>query len=84
MEIVAGAAPWTGPFWMAGPRVQQPDGSFALDFDNQPQGFNVTNLGVTLSRDFEVGNAIIPLNVGYTFNPTTKRHYALIKAGFTF
>ena len=84
MEIVAGAAPWTGPFWMAGPRVQQPDGSFALDFYNQPQGFNVTNLGVTLSRDFEVGNAIIPLNVGYTFNPTTKCHYALIKAGFTF
>ena len=84
MEIIAGAAPWTGPFWMAGPRVMQADGSYALDFDNQPQGFNVTNLSISLSREFEVGSVTLPLNVGYTYNPTTNRHYALIKAGFAF
>lgn len=83
MEIVAGAAPWTGPFWMAGPR-KMVDGAYTLDFDNQPQGFNVTNLSVTLSREFEVGSVSLPLQLGYTFNPTTKRHYALLKAGFAF
>ena len=83
MEIVAGAAPWTGPFWMAGPR-KMVDGAYTLDFDNQPQGFNVTNLSVTWSREFEVGSVSLPLQLGYTFNPTTKRHYALLKAGFAF
>lgn len=83
MEIIAGAAPWTGPFWMAGPR-KMVDGAYTLDFDNQPKGFNVTNLSLMLNRDFEVGDVILPLQVGYTFNPTTKRHYALVKAGFAF
>ena len=83
MEIIAGAAPWTGPFWMAGPRVMV-DGAYALDFDNQPQGFNVTNLSVVLTREFDVNGVGIPVELGYTFNPTTKRHYALIKAGFAF
>jgi hypothetical protein len=83
MEIIAGAAPWTGPFWMAGPR-KMVDGAYTLDFDNQPQGFNVTNLSISLSRDFEVGSVTLPLNVGYTYNPTTNRHYALLKAGFAF
>jgi hypothetical protein len=84
MEIIAGASPWTGPFWTAGPRVMQEDGSYALDFDNQPTGFNVTNLSLTLSRDFEIGDVSIPLQLGYTYNPTTNRHYALITAGFAF
>lgn len=83
MEIIAGAAPWTGPFWMAGPRVMV-DGAYALDFDNQPQGFNVTNLSVVLTREFDVNGVGIPVELGYTFNPTTKRHYALVKAGFAF
>ena len=83
MEIIAGAAPWTGPFWMAGPRVMV-DGAYALDFDNQPEGFNVTNLSVVLTREFDVNGVGIPVELGYTFNPTTKRHYALIKAGFAF
>jgi hypothetical protein len=83
MEIIAGAAPWTGPFWMAGPR-KMVDGAYTLDFDNQPQGFNVTNLSISLPRDFEVGSVTLPLNVGYTYNPTTNRHYALLKAGFAF
>lgn len=83
MEIIAGAAPWTGPFWMAGPRVMV-DGAYALDFDNQPQGFNVTNLSVVLTREFDVNGIGIPVELGYTFNPTTKRHYALVKAGFAF
>jgi hypothetical protein len=83
MEIIAGAAPWTGPFWMAGPRVMV-DGVYMLDFDNQPQGFNVTNLSVVLTREFDVNGVGIPVELGYTFNPTTKRHYALVKAGFAF
>ena len=83
MEIIAGAAPWTGPFWMAGPRVMV-DGAYTLDFDNQPQGFNVTNLSVVLTREFDVNGVGIPVELGYTFNPTTKRHYALITAGFAF
>ena len=83
MEIIAGAAPWTGPFWMAGPRVMV-DGAYALDFDNQPQGFNVTNLSVVLTREFDVNGVGIPVELGYTYNPTTKRHYALVKAGFAF
>lgn len=83
MEIIAGAAPWTGPFWMAGPRVMV-DGAYTLDFDNQPQGFNVTNLSVVLTREFDVNGVGIPVELGYTFNPTTKRHYALVKAGFAF
>jgi hypothetical protein len=83
MEIIAGAAPWTGPFWMAGPR-KMVDGAYTLDFDNQPKGFNVTNLSLMFNREFEVGSVTLPLQVGYTFNPTTKRHYALVTAGFAF
>ena len=83
IEILAGASPWTGPFWCAGPR-KLVDGAYSLDFDNIPQGFNVTNLSLTLSREFTVGAATIPVNLGYVFNPTTKRHYALLKTGFSF
>jgi hypothetical protein len=86
MEIVAGASPWTGPFWTAGPQIYK-DGEYVLDYNakNPPvTGFNVTNLSVTLSREFEVGSVSLPLQLGYTFNPTTKRHYALLKAGFAF
>ena len=84
IEIAAGASPWTAPFWCAGPRVLQDDGSYCLDFDNIPEGFNVTNLSLMLTRDFEVGAATIPVNVGYVYNPTTNRHYTLIKTGFSF
>lgn len=84
IEILAGASPWTGPFWCAGPRALQADGSYALDFENIPEGFNVTNLNVTLSRECELSWATIPISLGYTFNPTTKRHYALVKAGISF
>lgn len=86
IEILAGASPWTGPFWTAGPQIVE-DGERFLNYDaeNPPvKGFNVTNLAVTLSREFEVGCATIPVNLGYTYNPTTKRHYALIKAGVSF
>ena len=83
IEFVAGASPWTGPFWCAGKRTLV-DGAYELDFENLPQGFNVTNLNVTLSREFEVGCATFPVSVGYTYNPTTDRHYALIKAGVSF
>lgn len=83
IEIIAGASPWTGPFWCAGPR-KMVDGGYELDFDNIPEGFNVTNLSLMLTREFEVGKATIPVNVGYTYNPTTNRHYALIKTGFSF
>ena len=86
IEVVAGASPWTGPFWTAGKQVCV-DGEYWLDYDpvNPPvKGFNVTNLSLTFSRDFEVGCCTIPVSAGYTYNPTTNRHYALIKTGFSF
>lgn len=83
IEITAGASPWTAPFWCAGPR-KLVDGAYELDFDNLPTGFNVTNLSLSLSREFEVGCATFPVSVGYTYNPTSDRHYALIKAGVAF
>ena len=84
LEITAGASPWTGPFWCAGPRVMQLDGSYALDFDNIPTGFNVTNLSLTIKKDFDLRFCEIPVSLGYTYNPTTNRHYALLKAGIWF
>lgn len=83
IELTVGASPWTGPFWCAGPRIWQ-DGAYTLDFDNLPEGFNFTNLSLMFKRDFEVGAATIPVNLGYTFNPTTRRHYAMLKTGFSF
>lgn len=86
IEVVAGASPWTGPFWTAGKQVCV-DGEYWLDYDpvTPPvKGFNVTNLSLTFSRDFEVGCCTIPVSAGYTYNPTTNRHYALIKTGFSF
>lgn len=84
LEFIAGASPWTGPFWCAGPRTLQTDGSYALDFENLPKGFNVTNLSVMLHCDIDLKIFEIPLSVGYTYNPTTKCHYALIKGGVSF
>jgi hypothetical protein len=75
MEIIAGASPWTGPFWTAGPQIFE-DGEYFLNYnaENPPvTGFNVTNLNVTLSREFEVGAATFPVELGYTYNPTTNR-----------
>ncbi len=84
ITFTAGASPWTAPFWCAGPQRLMEDGSYALDWDDLPTGFNVTNLNVTLSREFSVGAATFPIELGYTYNPTSKRHYALIKAGIAF
>ena len=86
IEVVAGASPWTGPFWTAGKQIVE-DGERWLDYNpvNPPvKGFNVTNLSLTLSREFEVGRVTFPVSAGYTYNPTTNRHYALIKTGFSF
>ena len=83
IEITAGASPWTGPFWCAGPQ-RWVDGAPELDFESIPQGFNVTNLSLMLKREFDFRLFTLPLNLGYTFNPTTKRHYVLLKAGFWF
>lgn len=86
ISVAAGASPWTGPFWTAGPQILE-DGEYLLEYDakNPPvKGFNVTNLSLMLTKEFEVGAASIPLNVGYIYNPTSKRHYALIKTGISF
>jgi hypothetical protein len=86
ISFTAGASPWTGPFWTAGPQLFE-DGEYFLNYDdkNPPvTGFNVTNLNIKLSREFEAGSVTFPVELGYTFNPTTKRHYALLKAGFSF
>ncbi|MBR4045655.1 MAG: hypothetical protein IKK05_01990 [Alistipes sp.] len=84
VELTAGASPWSGPFWMAGPQVKQLDGSYALDWDNVPTGFNVTNLSVMLNKEFEMNDLCFPVQTGYVYNPTTKCHYAILKAGISF
>lgn len=83
VTVVVGASPWTAPFYTAGPQ-KVVDGIHTLDFDNQPEGFNVTNINLTISREFSVKDVTFPVEVGYTYNPTTERHYTLIKAGFRF
>ena len=78
IEIIAGASPWTGPFWCP-TRVGN-----EYDWDNPAKGFNVTNLSLTLSREFTKGNVSFPVSLGYTYNPLTNYHYALLTAGFYF
>ena len=78
MEVVAGASPWTGPFWCP-TRVGN-----EYDWDNPAKGFNVTNLSLTLSREFTKGNVSFPVSLGYTYNPLTNYHYALLTTGFYF
>jgi hypothetical protein len=78
IEFVAGASPWTGPFWCP-TRVGD-----EYDWDNPAQGFNVTNLGVTFSSEFSLGNVSFPVSLGYTYNPLSNYHYALLSAGFAF
>jgi hypothetical protein len=78
MEIIAGASPWTGPFWCP-TRVGN-----EYDWDNPAKGFNVTNLSLTLSREFTKGNVSFPVSLGYTYNPLSNYHYALLTAGFYF
>lgn len=78
VEVVAGASPWTGPFWCP-TRVGN-----EYDWDNPAKGFNVTNLSLTLSHEFTKGNVSFPVSLGYTYNPLTNYHYALLTTGFYF
>ena len=78
MTLRAGASPWTGPFWCP-TRVGD-----EFDWDNPAEGFNVTNLSVTLSHEFERGDLCFPVELSYIYNPTSKYHYAVFKAGFNF
>lgn len=78
VEVIAGASPWTGPFWCPA-RVGN-----EYDWDNPAKGFNVTNLSLTLSREFTRGDVSFPVSVGYTYNPLTNYHYALATVGFYF
>lgn len=78
MTLRAGASPWTGPFWCPS-RVGN-----EFDWDNPAEGFNVTNLSVTLSHEFERGDLCFPVELSYIYNPTSKYHYAVFKAGFNF
>ena len=78
VEVIAGATPWTGPFWCP-TRVGN-----EFDWDNPAKGFNVTNLSLTLSREFTKGNVSFPVSLGYTYNPLSNYHYALLTAGFYF
>lgn len=73
IELTAGASPWTGPFWC-----------YEGDMATVAKGFNVTNLSVMLSREFEMGNVSFPIQAGYIYNPLTRYHYAILKAGFAF
>lgn len=78
VEVIAGASPWTGPFWCP-TRVGN-----EYDWDNPAKGFNVTNLSLTLSREFQRGDVSFPISLGYTYNPLSNYHYALLTAGFYF
>lgn len=78
VEVIAGASPWTGPFWCP-TRVGN-----EYDWDNPAKGFNVTNLSLTLSREFSRGDVSFPVSLGYTYNPLSNYHYALLTAGFYF
>ena len=78
VEVIAGASPWTGPFFCP-TRVGN-----EYDWDNPAKGFNVTNLSLTLSREFTKGNVSFPVSLGYTYNPLTNYHYALVTTGFYF
>ncbi|MBR2367965.1 MAG: hypothetical protein IKA81_05090 [Alistipes sp.] len=77
IEIIAGATPWTSPFWCVGR-------DFDFAWESLPKGFNVTNLSLMLSREFNFGLFALPINLGYTYNPTSNRHYVLLKAGVWF
>ena len=77
IEIIAGATPWTSPFWCVGR-------DFDFAWESLPKGFNVTNLSLMLSREFNFGLFALPINLGYTYNPTSNRHYVLLKAGIWF
>lgn len=78
MEVAAGASPWTGPFWCP-TRVGN-----EFDWDNPAKGFNVTNLSLKLSHEFEMDSVTLPVELSYVYNPLTNYHYALLKAGFNF
>ena len=78
IEITAGASPWTGPFWCP-TRVGN-----EYDWDNPAKGFNVTNLSLMFNKEFEKGDLTFPVQVGYIYNPLSKYHYAIVKAGFAF
>ena len=78
VEVIAGASPWTGPFWCP-TRVGN-----EYDWDKPAKGFNVTNLSLILSREFTKGNVSFPVSLGYTYNPLTNYHYALLTTGFYF
>lgn len=78
MEVAAGASPWTGPFWCP-TRIGN-----EFDWDNPATGFNVTNLSLKLSHEFEMDSVTLPVELSYVYNPLTNYHYALLKAGFNF
>lgn len=78
IEVAAGASPWTGPFWCP-TRVGN-----EFDWDNPAKGFNVTNLSLKLSHEFEMDSVTLPVELSYVYNPLTNYHYALLKAGFNF
>lgn len=78
VELTAGAAPWTGAFWCPSRKGD------TYDWENQPQGFNVTNLNVMLHKEFEVDSVCVPVKMGYIYNPTTKFSYALFQVGVSF
>lgn len=69
----AGVSPWTGAFWC-----------YERDMESVAKGFNVTNLSLTLSREFEYGGVTLPVELSYIYNPTTRYSYAVLKAGFNF
>lgn len=73
IELTVGASPWTAPFYC-----------FERDMETVAEGFNFTNLSVMFNKEFERGDLVFPVQLGYVYNPTTRYHYAILKAGFNF
>ena len=78
IEFTAGAAPWTGAFWCPS-RIGD-----TYDWDNQPKGFNVTNLNIMCHKEFNLGDFTVPVKAGYIYNPTTQFSFALLQLGIAF
>lgn len=73
IELTAGASPWTSPFWC-----------YERDMESVPTGFNVTNLSLMLTKDFELGFITFPIKAGYIYNPTTNFNYLYLQTGIAF
>lgn len=73
VELAAGASPWAAPYWCS-----------ERDMETTAKGFNVTNLSLICSKEFEADNFTFPVKFGYIYNPTTNFNYLYLQTGIAF